>query len=299
MRYQLVALCILLGVVGCSGGATSDQRIVQFPADAPVAETVNGVAVPRALLEALARGRGWDLAKPEQRERAYKEITDYILLAQAAQREKFVAAPEFQADVEIARLQATANATVLAFQRQMVLADDVLRAEYDQQVERAGNYDYDFRQLIFADEDAALKAAGEVIAGKPFSQVYDTWKDKAKQAKVFNRVRLDQLPEALGKTLAELKTDETTKVPVKTQFGWHVVHLDIANPFAPPPFDQVKEGIRRTLLQRLAQERLLKLKEQAQVSYPEGSTPIVTKPAKTEAKAQSTDAPPAKPGKDD
>jgi peptidyl-prolyl cis-trans isomerase C len=83
-------------------------------------------------------------------------------------------------------------------------------------------------------------------------------------------VRVDQVPEELAAALAGLKNGETTKVPVKTRFGWHVVHLDIVNPFTPPPFDQVKDSVRQTLLRRVGQERLHQLKEQAKVEYPPG-----------------------------
>ena len=76
-----------------------------------------------------------------------------------------------------------------------------------------------------------------------------------------------------------MKNGETSKLPVKTEFGWHVVHLDIANPYTPPPFDQVKEGIRRSMLLKIGQQRLEKLREQAKVEYPAGTAAPATKAA--------------------
>jgi peptidyl-prolyl cis-trans isomerase C len=71
--------------------------------------------------------------------------------------------------------------------------------------------------------------------------------------------------------LAGLKNGETSRAPIKTDFGWHIVHLSIANPFTPPPFDQVKDSVRQGLLLRVGRERLQKLKEQAKVEYPPGA----------------------------
>jgi hypothetical protein len=51
------------------------------------------------------------------------------------------------------------------------------------------------------------------------------------------------------------------------------VHLSIANPFTPPPFEQVKDSVRQGLLLRVGRERLQKLKEQAKVEYPPGAIP--------------------------
>jgi peptidyl-prolyl cis-trans isomerase C len=276
----IVAAVLLLA--GCSSGSgTPDTRPLQLATDGPVAETVNGTPVPQALLEAVARARNLDLGRREHREQALNLLTDYVLLAQAAQQGNFYANAQFRAEVEAARLQGVGNAALAQMQQQAPITDAVVQAEFEAQVARAGKVEYDFSQLLFDNADDALKAEGDIVSGKPFSGVYDAWRGKAKQAKVFTRVRADQIPEELAKALAELKNGETTRTPVKTKFGWHVVHLDIVNPFTPPPFEQVKDSVRQTMLRRVGQERLKQLKEHATIEYPPGSAP--PKPAKPDA----------------
>ncbi|HSJ40720.1 MAG TPA: hypothetical protein VK955_06665, partial [Xanthobacteraceae bacterium] len=84
----LLSLPILVGCVlaGCSSGNGPDTRPLQGSLDGPLAETVNGTPVPQALLEAVARARDLDLAKPEQRAQALTLLTDYVLLSQAARQ---------------------------------------------------------------------------------------------------------------------------------------------------------------------------------------------------------------------
>lgn len=273
MNKYTISLClVVLGQValaGCSGSAP-DTRVIQLPAGGPVAETVNGTPVPQSLLEAVARGRSLHLDKPDQREQALKLTTDFVLMAQAVQRENFLADPQFRADVEAARLKAIAEGGIAAFEKQTPISDEVLKAQYDSQVGHAGKFEYDFSQLLFADEAEALQAEEAVLGGKPFSEVFDAWRGKAKQAKTFSRIRADQLPEPLAKAFDGMQAGDNTKVPVKTEFGWHVVHLDIANPFTPPPFEQVKETIRGSVLLKAGQTRLEKMREQAKVEYPGG-----------------------------
>lgn len=267
---------VLLLLAGCSGGGGGvDSRPVQNEVGGPIVETVNGTPVPEALLEAVARARKLDLTRRDQRDQALTLLTDYVLLGQAAQQGGFFDKPQFRADVEAARLQGVGNAALQQIQQQAPITDAVVRAEFDAQVARVGKVEYDFSQLLFDNEDDALKAAGEVLSGKAFSAVYDEWRGKAKQAKAFSRVRPDQVPEELAGALAGLKNGETTKVPVKTRFGWHVVHLDIVNPFTPPPFEQVKDSVRQTLLRRVGQDRLRQLKEQAKIEYAAGFAPPV------------------------
>jgi peptidyl-prolyl cis-trans isomerase C len=270
----------MAALAGCSqGSGTADSRVIQLPADAQIAETVNGTPVPQALLESIARGHNLHLDKPDQREQALKLTTDLVLMAQAAQHDNFFADPQFRADVEAARLKGLADAAIGEFEKQTPIGDDVLKAQYDSEVGHAGKFQYDFSQLLFANEDDALKAAGDSLAGKPFQQVFDNWRGKAKQAKAFSRVRPDQLPQPLAQALAAMSNGETTKVPIKTEFGWHIVHLDIANPFTPPPFDQVKAGIRRSTLLKIGQQRLEKMRGEAKVEYPAGAAPPAPKPA--------------------
>jgi hypothetical protein len=285
MYKYIFPVCVVV-LAGCSqAGNTPDTRIIQIPAGAQIAETVNGTPVPQDLLDAVAYERNLSLDKPEQRDQVLKLVTDFVLLAQAAQRENFAAQAQFRAQVEIARLNGVAAATIGQLQKQTPIDDSVLKAEYDAEIARSGKFEYDFSQLLFANQDDAIQAEGEILSGKPFQAVFDAWRGKAKQAKAFSRVRLDQVPGALGKVLAGMKTGETTKTPVKTEFGWHVVHLDIANPFTPPPFDRIKEGIRRSMQVKIGQQQLDKLREQAKIEYPPGAEPAAAKAAATQVPA--------------
>ena len=281
MRKTLsISLCLTLAA--CSGGGAGDQRIVQMPANLPVAETVNGTAVPQELVDAFVRVKApkADMSRPEQRAQVLQVLGDYVLLAEQARKDKLQADPTFAANVEVARLSALANETMIRLQQQTPVSDAMLKAEYDANVAHTGKFEYDFGNLLFAadHEDDAIKAAGELVSGKPFAQVYDEWKGKVTQSKVFSHIRSDQLPEALAQAIAPMKVGDYSHTPVKTQFGWHVFHLDAINPYTPPEFDKVKEDIRRNLQKKIGEERMAQLKQQAKIEYPAGSAPPPVKP---------------------
>lgn len=280
--FRLAAPLAFALLAGC-GGPSSDSAL---PPGLPTVETVNGEAVPQILLDVLARERNLDLSVPEQRAKALTELTDYVLLGQAAEAGDFAEDPAFAAEVEINRLRGLANATVARFRNSAQVDDSVLKTEYDRQIALAGRSEYDFSQLLFDNEDDALKAAGEAMS-KPFNEVFDAWSGKARQARAFQRVRPSQLPEKLGKVLTSLKSGETAKLPVQTDFGWHVIHVGAISPFVPPPFEELKESIRETLLGQLADQRLAKLRSEARV---ETATPAAA-PAETTAEPQPADAP--------
>lgn len=279
MRKILTA-SVCLTLAACSGAAP-DQRVVQLAPNLPVAETVNGVPVPQELVDAFVRVKApkADMTNADQRAEILRVLSDYVLLAEQAQRDKLLADPAFAANIEVARLSALANETMIRLQQQTPITDAALKAEYDAKVARLGKSEYDFGNLLFTNEDDALKAAGELVAGKAFAQVYEEWKGKAAQAKAISHISPDQLPEQLGQALAQMKVGDFSRTPVKTQFGWHVFQLEAINPLTPPDFDKVKDDIRRGLQKKIGEERLAKLKQQAKIEYPPGSAPPPAKPA--------------------
>jgi len=276
---SVLALAVL---AGC-GQKAADQGVIQLADPGPAVETVNGQPVPQRLLDALARARNWDISKPEFRERALKELTGLVLVADAARDEKFANDPDFAATVELSRLQGISAASYAEFQKRAQIDDSVLRAEYDKQTAKVGGAEYDFANIVFATEAEAIKATGEVLGGKPFEQVLEAHKKDARQARSFSHIRIAQMPEPLAQALQTLKPGETTKVPVQTKFGWHVVHLDSTTPYSPPPFEQVKDNLRRSVVKRVGEERVTKMREEAKITLTDPPPPVGFVPEKPPA----------------
>lgn len=277
-RFLVLTLCTL-GLAACGGGSSSSgsDAVIQMASE-PAVVVINGQPVPQALLDALAKLRQLDLTRSEDYEKALKELTEYVLLAQEAKRENLTADSTYSAQVEIGRLQAVANASVLALRARAEIDPSILMAEYEDQLTKVGKFNYDLTQLVFATEEEALKAAGEVIAGKPFGTVFNEYNGSARQARSFAQMRLPQLPQAVAAALQDLKAGETTKVPIQTQAGWHLIHVDKIEPFVPPPFERVRDAIRERMAGQLVDERLAKLREEAKIDLV-GQAPKAAEPA--------------------
>jgi len=276
---NVLSLAVCLALAACSSGS-GDQRLVQLPSNLPVAETVNGTAVPQELVDAFVRVKAAkaDLSNPEQRAEILRVLGDYVLLAEQAQRDKMLADPKFAAEVEVARLSALANAAMVRLQQQTPISDDALKAEYDAKVAGMGKFEYDLGSLLFSNEADALKASGELVSGTPFDKVYDEWKGKA-QAKVLSHINTENMPKPVTDALTSMKAGDFTHTPLKLPQNWLVFQVQAVNPLTPPEFDKVKEGIKSSLQKKIGEERLAKLKQQAKIEYPAGNAPPPPKPA--------------------
>lgn len=277
---RAMPLLILAALAGCAAD-NKPLPPVQYSAGEP-ALRVNDQPVAEALLVEVARGRGLDLANPEQRQRAIKELSDYVLLANYARKQALEGDAQFAASVEAQRLQGVANAAMEAYARSHPVSDEALKAEYDTQVAKAGSESYDFSQLLFDNEAEALKVSESLLAGKDWAAVYEEWKGKAKQAREFKDVRLVQLPAPeLVDALKKLKPGEATKVPVKSQYGWHLFNLAATHPVTPPAYDSVSAELRKRMVARQGEVWMQKMRGEAVIldlKAPKGAAPA--EPAK-------------------
>ena len=295
MRQLLLYSAVVLLAACSSSDKAPPVTSLQFNAGNP-AIRVNDVPVSEALLANVAQGRGLDLSKPEHRQRAIKELSDYLILARAGERSGVAVDPDALATIEAARLQGLANATLAHYAKTHPLTDEMVKAEYDQQLQKAGAHSYDFTQILFENEADAMKASAEILGGKTFQAVFDEWAPKTRQSKAYKAVRLTQLPvPELAETLKSLQPGEATKVPIKTNFGWHLIQLQAVNDVTPPPFEQVKNELRRVMIKRQGDAWMEKMRSESLIldlqtpgaaPAPAGQAPADKAPAAAEPAKQ-------------
>src|SRR5574343_652328 len=68
-----------------------------------------------------------------------------------------------------------------------------------------------------------------------------------------------------GEALTKLKKGEYTKVPVHSDFGYHVIQLDDSRPMTPPPFEQVKPQLQQRAGQQQVENLVKELRTKAKV----------------------------------
>lgn len=266
----VAASALILGLAGCQSGQSeqskSDDAVLHLDGSGSVAQTINGIEVPETLLAAIATGRGLDLQQPAQRKQALAEATQYVLLAEQANKLKLEQQPDLAALIEAARLRGVANAAVIAYKRSHPVTDAMVAADYQQQLKETGDKTYRFTQLLFADEATAKQAAAELAKGTPFSEVFDSYRDKAQDARSYPNVFPRQLPEEMAAALTALKPGDATMAPVQSSLGWHLIYLDGVNPFTAPPLAQVEDQVRKNLEQKQAQAYVDTLKKDAVIT---------------------------------
>ncbi|MFT3721201.1 peptidylprolyl isomerase [Pseudorhodoferax sp.] len=249
--YSAVAAAFVLGAAA-------------MPALAQNIAIVNGKAVPKARMDALAEqmARAGRPVAPEQEEQLREEVIMREIFMQEAQKRGLDATPDFQAQMEFARQSLLVRELLVDYQKTHPVTDEEIQAEYDKvKAANAGNGKEYKAQHILVEKEADAKAIiASLKKGAKFEDIAKKqskdpgsganggdlgWANPAGYVKEF------------GDALVQLKKGQITETPVKTQFGYHVIKLNDERTQEFPPLEQVKPQI----AQQLAQQKMAQFQQ--------------------------------------
>jgi peptidyl-prolyl cis-trans isomerase C len=86
----------------------------------------------------------------------------------------------------------------------------------------------------------------------------------------------DQLVGPFGDAAFAMKKGETSKAPVQTQFGWHIIRIDDIQADYKPSYDEKREEIQEALMQEVETAERARLRSGIKVERmtPDGSAPL-------------------------
>lgn len=278
MRSNLKTLAAALVAGTVAFGAAAQDPAAKAPAKKAAAEkpasggklVVNGVTIPQTRIDAMnkeltATGQP---DTPERRQAVKEELVNREILVQAAAKRGLDKSPEVVAQMEMARQAVLVRALFENEVKANPITDADLQKQYEDFKKSMGENEYKARHILVDKEDDAKAIIAELGKGGDFAKLA---KEKSKDpGSKDNGGDLDWGPGAryvkpFSDALASLKKGETTKAPVKTDFGYHVIKLDDVRPLKVPAFDELKEQFRQRAQQQQIQKLVMDLRGKAKV----------------------------------
>ena len=224
---------------------------------------VNGKAVPAARVEALSQqvARSGRQVTPEVQAQIKEEVIAREIFMQEAQKQGLEASADFKTQMELARQTILIRELFMTFQKNNVVTDADVKAEYDKFAAANSGKEYRARHILVEKEDAAKAIIAQLKKGGKFEDIAKkSSKDPGSGA---NGGDLDWAPASnyvgeFGAALLSLEKGKMTETPVKTQFGYHIIRLDDVRDAQLPKFDDVKPQI----TEQLTQQKLVKYQEE-------------------------------------
>ncbi|MCX7891414.1 MAG: peptidylprolyl isomerase [Burkholderiales bacterium] len=270
MTPKSLPAAALLAAALAAGGPAAAQTPAASPAPAAGAvATVNGVAIPKARVDAIVKAQAAQGTPDSDQLRAAvrERLIELEVLAQEANRKGLGKNPDVVQQLELQRQQALANALVQDFIRANPVDDALAKAEYEKIKAQAGDKEYKARHILVEKEDEAKDVVAKLKAGQKFEDLAKVSKDPGSKDRGGD---LDwNSPAAYVKPFADalvkLQKGQYTLVPVQTQFGWHVILLEDVRPTKFPPFDDVKNELKQRIQQQNVAKYVGDLRSKAKI----------------------------------
>ena len=266
MKKSYFAASIVLAAAGLAPLAAQAQNVA----------VVNGKPVPKARVDAIvsqvqkqATQRGQQLPPDLDKLVRDKVVTDEIL-AQEAERRGLAASAEFKSQLEIARQSILIGLLSQDLDKTTKVSDADVQKEYDKFKAQATGTEYKARHILVEKEDEAKALIGQLKAGASFADLAK--KNSKDPGSAPNGGDLDfagpasYVPE-FSQAMTALKKGEYTVVPVKTQFGYHIILLEDTRAAQFPPLADVKPQITQRLTQQKATAFRDELRAKAKTDY--------------------------------
>lgn len=264
MSYRLLTALAFAGVFLLSCG----QGEHEFAAgeDQVVLVEVDGVPITLAMLERAMEAQGVDADDHERMSALFDELVGIQAVANAARNEGLDKRAPVQAALRLAEIR-----TLYANYISTALGDDELsekdaRDVYEQQLKLSGDSQYRIAIVGYPTQGEALKALEAVEEGR---LDYDRLKEEAgrenRLADEPGWIDQSQVPEAFAQALATTTAGDVVSAPLGDGQAWYVVRVLETRKLQPPPFEQVKTGIKQTLRQQQQQALLETLRDEADI----------------------------------
>lgn len=258
-------LASLLLVASTSTVYAADAK----PATGPVA-VVNGKEIPAAYgeimkREMIAQGQP-DNAQLQTRIR--ESLINMELLSRAAIDKGLDKDPMLAAALEIQRKNTYAKVYLEDYVKTHPISDAEIQAEYERAKASASSNEYHARHILVKSEDEAAKVLAELNKKAKFADLakkYSLDPGSAKNGGDLNWADPNSFVKEFSDALVALKKGETTKTPVKTQFGYHIIKLDDIRPTKIPALAEVKGEVQKQLQQKRVRDAITAARTSAKV----------------------------------
>lgn len=272
MRLALLPALIVLSLTPLT---LASPALAQTPTTAPAAAAdkplavVNGKEIPPLYGELIKREMAQGQPdSPQLDARVRESLINLELLSRAALDQGLDKRPELAAALDIRRKDQLAKAYLEDYVKAHPVTDAEIKATYDKAKAEGVQPEYRARHILVKTEAEAKKILADLGKKAKFEDLAKKHSKDPGSAK--NGGALDwadrraYVPE-FSEALAGLKKGETTKTPVKSQYGYHIIRLDDVRQPELPPLDAVRDQITQQIQQQRVRDAIMAARASAKI----------------------------------
>ena len=169
--------------------------------------------------------------------------------------------------LEMARQGVLISTYVEGYVKSHPISDEAVKREYEVVKTQLGDKEYKVRHILIDAEADAKDIVTRLKKGEKFDALASQSKDPGSKDKGGDLGW--SVPSAYVKVFADamqkLNKGQYTEVPIKSEFGWHIIQLDDTRALQVPPLDEAKPQILQRLQQQMVEKQVMDLRAKAKV----------------------------------
>ncbi len=202
--------------------------------------------------QGLPREQQSYLSNPQFKAQCLEQLVALYLFAKKGEELKIEETEEFQKIMINARRDILAQVAMREVLKTVEVSEEEMKAFYD---ENQSHYEkaptVNATHILVADEDKCKEILADIENGKLFEQAaqeFSTCPSGQRGGSLGEFGKGQMVPE-FEQAAFEAEVGQVVG-PVKTQFGFHLIKVEAKNEGTVSPFEEVKESVRKTLVQQ-------------------------------------------------
>ena len=273
LRFALLLGALLAPLAAVA--ADKDKPAADKPAatGGKIIAKVNGAPILQSRFDVILKSQTahGQQDTPEFREELRDVLITREVLAQEALKRKIDKDPMYLAQLDVMKQQILLTLLFEDFMKKSAPTEEAIHSEYERvkaDAAKSPRKEYKARHILVKEEADAKAIIEQLQNGADFAalakekSIDPGSKDNGGE---LEWSEADHYVGPFGDALKSLKKGETTKEPVHTSYGYHVIQLADERPVPFPEYDRVKTQIRDSLVARAREDFVTKLREKAKI----------------------------------
>lgn len=202
-------------------------------------------------------------ATPDQVAAVRNELTDIYLLSDQPRAQELKDDPRLQAQLELQSRAIMAQAVATDFVSSNQATDEEMRALYAEQTKLAPALEFKARHILVEAQGEAIELITLLEGGADFSELAKerSTGPSGPSGGDLGWFTADRMVAEFSNAVQALDDGAFTKIPVQTQFGWHVILREDSRESPPPPYESVVDSLKQQVEQQKLQGYLEGLRD--------------------------------------
>lgn len=243
----------------------------EIDGNTPIAR-VNGVAIPVIHAAFIKQSRVNRGANPETLtdESIRDALISMEVMVQEALRKNLDKEASVAAALDLQRKELLSQAAVEDYARANPVDEALVRAEYDKAKATAGDNEYRVRHIL-VDNEKEARTIIQTLARKNKPPKFEELAKKhskdssAQEGGDLGWVLPANVVPEFANAMVKLKKADFTRIPVKSEFGWHVIKLEDSRKLEFPSYEELRGRIAGQIRQQMLRRYISEVRSTARI----------------------------------